>query len=77
MLMSTKVHDLSENSAVDTLTYIDNISCIYLLYILNNLFISLVLLNSAEALIGYSKMQVNQIAKNTDIFVLFVLSLLS
>lgn len=77
MLMSTKVHDLSENSAVDTLTYIDNISCIYLLYILNNLFISLVLLNSAEALIGYSKMQVNQIAKNTDIFALFVLSLLS
>lgn len=75
--MSTKVHDLSENSAVDTLTYIDNISCIYLLYILNNLFISLVLLNSAEALIGYSKMQVNQIAKNTDIFALFVLSLLS
>lgn len=68
MLMSAEVHDLqSENSAVDTLIYIDNISCIYVLYILNKLFISLVLLNAAEVLIAYSEMQVNQIVKNTDI----------
>lgn len=59
--MPAKVHDLQrENSPVDTLIYIDNIISTYLSYLLNKLLISLVLLNSAEPLIGYSKMQVNQ-----------------